>query len=103
MTYKILYSNRAISDLDELFDYLLLQSADKTWIESFFQNMKDKVQIPEDDPLAGKQLFLSNGHETKYRYIVYKKYCIFYSITEDTVKIERVIHSRRDYVSLLIR
>ena len=103
MAYKIFYSNRSVSDLDELFDFFLLQGADKAGIESFFQNMKDKIKILEDFPLVGKQLFLPNGSETKYRYLIYKKYCIFYSVAEDTVKIERVIHSRRDYVSLLIR
>ena len=39
--------------------------------------------------------------ETDYRYLVCGKYLAFYRVVNDTVYIDRIIHSKRDYISIL--
>ena len=100
MKRKIEFSITALNDLDEIYDYIFLDSFNIATAKNFVLNVINYCEILRDNPELGKELFLMNK-KTKYRYIVYKKYMIFYVLKEDTPIIYRVIKSRRDYMSVL--
>ena len=102
MSCRIEYSKKAINDLDDLFNYMLIESLDKIGVERFFNKLFETIDLLTDFPYSGKQLILARNIKTNYRYLIYKKYFLFYTVDDDVVKIERVIHSKRDYIHCLL-
>ena len=100
MRNKVEFSKIAIDDLEELYNYIYLNNFDDNIANNFITNIITYCEILINNPEIGKELYLNNV-KTKYRYLVYKKYMIFYNLKNNTEIINRIISSRRDYIKVL--
>ena len=100
MKYKVEFSKESMSDLNEIFNYIYLNSVDENTANKFVNSIINYCEILINNPEIGKELFLLNI-KTKFRYLVYKKYYIFYSTKDKIITIYRIISSRRDYIKVL--
>ena len=100
MKKHVEFSEIALNDLDEIYDYILLNSFDIKTAETFIEGIIDCCKLLNDNPLLGKEVYLLQ-EKTKYRYLVYKKYIIFYAVKKQVPIIYRVLNSRRDYITTL--
>ena len=101
MKYKIFFSPLAIDDLDEIWDYIADILKNPTAAETTVNGILDKIDLLEDQPAIGVQLFFDDGLNSGYRYVIYNNYLAFYRIYPDTVYVDRVIYGKRDYMKLL--
>ena len=53
--------------------------------------------MPERCPRPRDLALVAKG----YRYLIVKKYLVFYVVESDTVQIRRILYGRRDYQSML--
>ena len=101
MKYKIAFSPLAIQDLDEIWDYISDVLKNHSAAENTVNGILDKVDLLENQPEIGAQLFFDDGLNSGYRYVIYNNYLAFYRIYPDTVYVDRVIYGKRDYMKLL--
>lgn len=96
---KIRFNPIAISDMQEIKEYISQDNPEAAIkvINSLF----DKAQSLIDFPKMGAALSKKIGINTKYRYLICNQYIIFYIFEDDVVSIMRILHGKRDYLSLL--
>lgn len=92
---NLTFSPRAAVDLDEIADYIARDSPGRAL--RFVQEIRDRCggivlaphgAVRRDDLLPG------------IRVVPFRRYLIFYTASEDTVRIERVLHGSRDIAEL---
>jgi toxin ParE1/3/4 len=103
MPVKVLLSNDAARDLDELYDYIALHDAPRKadyvleQIEKAFSKLSE---FPERDAYL-KELLPIGIRE--YREIFFKPYRIIYRVIDKNVYVLLIVDGRRDMQSLLQR
>ncbi|MBR2658553.1 type II toxin-antitoxin system RelE/ParE family toxin [Candidatus Saccharibacteria bacterium] len=99
-TYKIIYTEEALGDIDEIIGYILSVtwrwSADK-WARKFFEKIESLALFPEGNPIYE---FDGTCRTTRAG-----KYSIIYEVNKDRliVIILRVIYAKRDFKKIKIR
>lgn len=101
MSKKIHFSKHFLIDLEKIGDYITEQISNKTALK-VTDEILASLKILYEYPKAGQILFLPDGFISGYRYLVCKKYIIFYKIINDEVFIARVFHQKQDYISILL-
>ena len=91
MTAKIRINPLAIDDLQEIKNYISEDSAE----------VAAKIESLADFPESGTMLMYKIRFKSKYRYIICGQYLIFYIYENNIVSIQRILHEKRDYMSLL--
>jgi toxin ParE1/3/4 len=103
MPFKVLLTNDATRDLEELYDYIALHDAPRKanyvldQIEKVFSKLSE---FPERGAYP-KELMMLGIRE--YREIFFKPYRIIYRIIEKDVYVLLIVDGRRDMQSLLQR
>lgn len=101
MILEIEYSPESIDDLQEIEEYISIELDNIQSAERIVDNIVDKIDrlsdLPEIDAPVSKRV----NFETDYRYLVCGDYNIFYRIETDTVKIVRVLNSKRNFMLIL--
>ena len=101
MKYRIVFSQLAIDDLDEIWYYISDALKNPSAAENTVNGILDKIDLLEAQPEMGVRLFFDDGLNSGYRYVIYNNYLAFYRIYPDTVYVDRVIYGKRDYMKLL--
>ncbi len=99
MGTKIRINPLATADLQEIKKYISEDSG-----EDAVKTVKDiieKIERLVDFPEMGTMLMYKIRYKSKYRYIICGQYIIFYIYEENIVSIQRILHGKRDYMSLL--
>ena len=69
-------------------------------------NLADKIEknleLLSENPLLGKSPVDSDLKLLGYRYLIIENYIIFYTIEKRTILIHRILHSARNYKSLIL-
>ena len=99
--HKIVFSPLAARDLDEIWDYISDVLKNHSAAENTVNVILDKVDLLEDQPETGAQLFFDDGLNSGYRYVIYNNYLAFYRIYPDMVYVDRIIYGKRDYMKLI--
>ena len=89
----------ATADMQEIKKYLAKDSdevATKT-IKEIISNIENLTDFPE----LGLQLMYKIKLKSNYRYIICGQYIVFYVYEKDAVLVQRVLHGKRDIISLL--
>lgn len=60
-----------------------------------------RIESLADFPEQGSPLAPRIGQHSSYRYLLCEQYLIFYTYENGIVSIQRVLHARRDYLSIL--
>lgn len=101
MKFKVKLAPEALSDLDEIWEYISYVLKDPPAADRIVNGILDKTDMLSEQPMMGTPLYFKNDLNSGYRYVIYKNYMAFYRLSSDTVCVDRVIHGKRDYMSLL--
>lgn len=83
--YKIVYTKRAKVELQNLYNYIYFNLANPLVAKKFKRNIIKSISNLEYFPYMGKKFFNSN-----FRYL------IFYSVSNQNVEIQRIIHKSQN-------
>jgi len=98
--YDIRYLPIAEDDLNEIVDYLLEHSinAANEFIDGLEHLSQQLSNYPESTPLIRNKKLRNRG----YRVAIVGDYLLFYTLRNECVYIMRIIHGKRNYLSLLL-
>ena len=88
---KIIWSPKAIQRLEEIFDYISLESPANA--HKFTDEIFNKIEILIDFPNAGR--IVPELNNEKYRELIHGNYRIIYSILKNQIHILAIRHSKR--------
>lgn len=101
MTIKIEFTPQARDDLRQIREYISVDLCNETAAAKTVGNILKSIASLKDLPKIGAPLSSRIEIKTDYRYLVCGNYNVFYRIETDTVKIIRVLHSRRNFMAVL--
>lgn len=101
MTNTLQYSALAISDLDEIWDYFADECDSIEAAELTVNTILGSAEKLKEFPEMGTSLNKIIPIESNYRFLVSGHYLIFYRIEDSNVYIDRILHFRRNYISIL--
>jgi toxin ParE1/3/4 len=103
MPFKVLLTNDAARDLDELYAYIALHDAPRKADYVLGQIAKAFAKLSEfpERGVCPKELAAIGVRE--YREIFFKPYRIIYRVMDDDVYVLLIVDGRRDMLSLLQR
>lgn len=103
MTYKIIYTQKALADLDAVASYIKLKlcniSASNCIVENFFSEGDSLVAFPTRYPLCNEAFLRAWG----IRFVPVKNYLLFYVVreAEGTVYVIRFLYAKRAWQNIL--
>ena len=101
MDNQISYAPKAREDLLEIKSFIEetgdIELARKTVSDIVTTNHSLRV-FPE----MGQQLLINLGSKIEYRYLLCHNYLSFYRYFDQTIYIDRILNSRRDYLRILL-
>lgn len=98
---NINYSPKALSDLDEIWEYIAVKLSDKIAADRTIDGILNAVDQLESFPEIGTPLYFDTGLFSGYRYVICNNYLTFYRIAGNSVYIDRIIYGKRDYMHML--
>lgn len=101
MKNKLYYSPEALKDLDEIWEYISLETCNLKAADRTIGQITAAVDRLEDFAQIGTLLSAVTEIEGEYRFLVAGKYLVFYREENHKVFIDRVLHSKRNYLRVL--
>lgn len=101
MENKIHYSPQALTDLDEIWNYIASELGNPITAESTVNGVMDAVDTLKIFSGAGAMLYFFDGMNSGYRFIRHGNYLAFYRVIDTDVFIDRIIYGKRNYMRLL--
>ncbi len=101
MKYKILYSSEALKDLDEIWEYILMELGNADAAKNTINNVMNTIDALEVFPERGTPLSAVVEIESDYRFVLSGSYMVFYRVESQTVFIDRILYERREYIKVL--
>ena len=101
MHCNVHYSPEFLNDLDEIADYIVSEFCDPAAAERITNGIVDATEILEEYPESGRKVFLPNGMDSGYRFVVYREYVAVYRFERNEVFVARAINTRQDYMRIL--
>ncbi|MDR2590636.1 MAG: type II toxin-antitoxin system RelE/ParE family toxin [Oscillospiraceae bacterium] len=98
---QIEYSPKAISDLEEIGDYIERDLSSPKAALNTINNILKSVDNLSAFPLMGASLSSIANIVTDYRFLVCGKYIVFYRSNENTVFIDRILYGKRNNLAIL--
>ena len=97
--YQIRFLKIAEEDFTEIVSYI---AADNPKAANAIANKIEKnLELLSENPLLGRIPRDEEIRKLRYRYLVVQNYIIFYTIENKTIYVHRILHSTRDYKSIL--
>ena len=100
---KILYSDEAILDLEQIGDHIAVALKSPVAALNTVGKIQDGIDRLADFPHMGSPLSSIIDFDTEYRFLVSGNYLTFYRAQGDCVYIDRVLYGKRDYLMILLR
>ena len=100
MTFEIIYSPAAVSDLDRVWDEVYEASQSLDIADKYITDLRAAVSKKKNYPKTGIQLSFM-GEFTGIYYVTFKEYMAFYRINENRMEIGRILFARSDYMKTL--
>lgn len=97
--YNIEFLPESYKDLDNIFDYILLDSPREA--STVLEKIMTKIERLGQFPLMGKRVIHTSLNYYNFRMIVIYPYIAFYRLTNDTIYIYRILHGASDYIKIL--
>ena len=99
---NIVMSGQAVKDLEKIGDYISQKFKSPKTALDIIRKIKARIDKLEDFPLIGTPLSAIVAVDTDYRFLGCGNYLAFYRMQGGDVLIDRILHGRQDYVSLLL-
>jgi addiction module RelE/StbE family toxin len=97
--YQIRFLKIAEEDFTEIVSYI---AADNSKAANVIETkIEENLELLSVDPLLGRIPRDKEIRKLRYRCIIVQNYIIFYTIENKTIYIHRILHSARDYKSIL--
>ena len=103
MKNKIHYSPESRRDLDDIWDYIVLELPNRSAAERVIDCIMDVVDPLKKFAEMGTPLSSIADVGTDYRFVVSGNYMVFYHVQGSDVYIDRVLYGRSDYMSVLFK
>ena len=97
---KPVLSPEAKRDLEEIGDYIAFELRNKAAAGNVLRGIRKSVESLRNFPERGTPVYEAPG-EPLYRYLQSGNYLIFYTVSDSTAYIDRVLCARRDYLAIL--
>jgi len=98
-SYNVELLPAADADLDDIFDYILLDSPHAAG--EVLTRIFTSLSYLENFPFAGTKLIESTLSHYEFRMIISDPYIAFYRVIENTVFVYRILHGARDFIQIL--
>ena len=98
---KVTISPLARADLREIADYIEHRLQNPSAALNIIRRLRSAILSLGSYPKMGSSLLVSDKPDCPYRYLVCGSYMVFYHISNDAVRIDRVLYGRRDYLTIL--
>jgi len=104
MKLKVIWSDFAEKQLDEIYEYYQLKISAIT-AKKIAVGILSQTEILEENPYLGQRENLLINRKIEYRYLIYTNYKIIYSVDEQNgfVKIADIFDSRQNPVKIIRR
>ena len=99
--YELEYSKIALKDLEDIMTYISINLQNPIAAENFAKEYDRKVNERRYNPLAFSKYQDNKKRKNIYYTLLVKNYTVFYIVKSDTMKIHRVIYSRRNFQKLI--
>jgi len=99
---EIQMSDEAELDLEQIGDYIAEKLKSPQAALNTIRGIKKAISKLEDFPLIGTPLSSIVNVDTDYRCVGYGNYLAFYRPVGDNVFVDRVLYSRRDYITIIL-
>ena len=103
MKNKIHYSPESRRDLDDIWDYIVLELQNRSAAERVIDHIMNAVDPLKNFAEMGTPLSSIADIGTDYRFLVSGNYMVFYRVQDSDVYIDRVLYGRSDYMSALFK
>ncbi len=94
---KLLILDDAIEDLRGIRQSILHASKSKTVANNYIKRIRAGLRHLEYTAGACQRYITSSGRTTEYRFCPVEHYVAFFTIEDDLVLIDRILHSRQDF------
>ncbi|MDL2249702.1 type II toxin-antitoxin system RelE/ParE family toxin [Lachnospiraceae bacterium OttesenSCG-928-J05] len=101
MKNKLRYSPEALNDLDETWEYIMMELGNPNAAENVVSNIINSIDKLKDFAKMGTPLSIQNNIESDYRFLLSGNYMIFYRVSESNIYIDRILYGKRDYLHTL--
>ena len=95
---KLRFTPGALNDLAEIKQYIRKNSESPIAAGKIISGILASCSLLKEQPRLGMELSKLIGRETDYRYLISRKYVIFYRIEGSSISIYRIIDTRTDYI-----
>ena len=102
MKNKIHYSPESRRDLDDIWDYIVLELQNRSAAERVIDHIMNAVDPLKNFAEMGTPLS-SIADVGTYRFLVSGNYMVFYRVQDSDVHIDHVLYGRSDYMSALFK
>ena len=97
--YQIRLLKIAEEDFVEIVSYIGVDNPKAA--NAIANKIEKNLELLSENPLLGRIPRDEEVRKLGYRYLIVQNYIIFYTIENKTIYIHRILHSARDYKSLL--
>ena len=102
MAHKVVYSQQARRDLDDIWSYIAQELQNLNAAERTVNRILDAVDFLAEHPEMGAPLSsVVDVRSDEYRFLVTGQYLSFYRVCGGEVYVDRILYGRRDYLGLL--
>ena len=98
---SIKYSRAAMRDLEQIGDYIVMEQKSPVSALATVRRIQDSIDRLEYAPHIGSPLSARYANVSDYRYLVCGSYLVFYREQSGLVYVDRILHGKRDYLSIL--
>lgn len=99
--YNIELSPQAVDDLKEIKDYIENELQNPITAKNTILKIVETYESLANSPNSGIPVQRYVSFSTDYRFALANNYSIFYRIDGETIRIVRILYSRRDFVHIL--
>lgn len=97
--HSIVYLPIAVQDIEELFDYIKLDSPKNA--AQVLKRFDTEISKLAEFPLLGSTIKDPFIAALGYRVLVIEPFLVFYIVADNNVEIRRILHGSRQYIDLL--
>lgn len=101
MKNNIYYSPKAFNDLEEIRNFIIFETDNLEQADRLVIHIMNTIDCLENFSKIGKLLSNVIDIECEYRFLVCDNYKIFYWTNDNNIYIDRILHTKRDYLRIL--
>lgn len=100
--YKILVSNKYLKDVEEVFSYIAFSLYNIDAAHKLKEKFNTEIEKLKKYPFVNLPMITKQKYLYEYRKVKVGNYYIIYYVDNDTVRISRLVYSKRDFDNLII-